>query len=156
MKTGATSWNLDTLSEEAAQRIHQASLSLREDPGIFGESDLFLDIFQCGGASVDRDSRVIRLSPDMVEAAIESAPRSFVLHGRHDPDMDLLIEPGHVVYGIGGTSEPPIWDYNLMKSRRPGSHRRELSRTNNASSANQDCAPFPHFARGKGQTRGAS
>ncbi len=119
MKTGATSWNLDTLSEEAAQRVHQAALALLEDPGIFSESDLFLDIFQQGGASVDRDSRIIRLPPDMVEAAVESAPRSFVLHGRHDPDMDLLIEPGRVYYGMGGTSEPHIWDYDLMKPRHP-------------------------------------
>jgi len=42
-----------------------------------------------------------------------------VLHGRHDPDMDLLIEPGRVYYGMGGTSEPHIWDYDLLKPRSP-------------------------------------
>nr|MBC8252959.1 trimethylamine methyltransferase family protein [Ardenticatenia bacterium] len=119
MKKGAAGGNLDTLSEEEAQRIHQASISLLEDPGIFSESDLFLDIFQKGGARVDRDSRVIRVPPDMVEAALESTPRSFVLHGRHDPDMDMLIEPGRVYYGMGGTSEPHIWDYDLLKPRHP-------------------------------------
>jgi len=119
MKKGAAGGNLDTLSEEGAQRIHQASISLLEDPGIFSESDLFLDIFQKGGARVDRDSRVIRVPPDMVEAALESTPRSFVLHGRHDPDMDMLIEPGRVYYGMGGTSEPHIWDYDLLKPRHP-------------------------------------
>ncbi len=127
MKEGATGGNLDILSEEKAHRIHQASLSLLEDPGIFSESDLFLDIFQKGGARVDRDSRVIRVPPDMVEAALESTPRSFVLYGRHDPDMDMLIEPGRVYYGMGGTSEPHIWDYDLLKPRHPIINRKSPS-----------------------------
>jgi trimethylamine--corrinoid protein Co-methyltransferase len=56
---------------------------------------------------------------DMVAAALKSAPSSFVLHGRHDPAMDLLVEPGRVYYGMGGTSEPLFWDYTLWQSRKP-------------------------------------
>jgi trimethylamine--corrinoid protein Co-methyltransferase len=55
----------------------------------------------------------------MVEAAIQSAPGSFVLHGRGDPAMDLLLEPGRVYYGMGGTSEPYFWDWDAWKSRQP-------------------------------------
>jgi trimethylamine--corrinoid protein Co-methyltransferase len=33
--------------------------------------------------------------------------------------MDLLIEPGRVHYGMGGTSEPLFWDYDLWQSRKP-------------------------------------
>lgn len=119
MKTGAKGGTLKIISEDDVQRIHKSALSLLEDPGIFSESDLFLDIFQKGGAKVDRDSRVICVPPDMVEAAIKSAPRSFVLHGRNDPDMDMLLEPGRVYYGMGGTSEPLFWDYDLWQSRQP-------------------------------------
>jgi trimethylamine--corrinoid protein Co-methyltransferase len=75
-------------------------------------------VFQKGGAKVDRDSRVVRVPPDIVDAAIESAPSSFVVHGR-DPEMDLLLEPGRVYYGLGGTSEPFFWDYGLGKPRTP-------------------------------------
>ena len=119
MKTGANGGTLKVISEDDVQRIHQSALSLLEDPGIYSESDLFLDIFQKAGANVDRDSRVIRVPPDLVEAAIKSAPRSFVLHGRNDPDMDMLLEPGRVYYGMGGTSEPLFWDYDLWQSRQP-------------------------------------
>ena len=119
MKTGAKGGSFKVISEEDVQRIHQSALSLLQDPGIFSESDLFLDIFQKGGAKVDRDSRVICVPPDMVEAAIESAPRSFVLHGRNDPDKNMLLEPGRVYYGMGGTSEPLFWDYDLWQSRQP-------------------------------------
>lgn len=63
MKAGARGGELNVLSEEELQRIYQASLSLLEDPGALCESDLFLDIFQKGGASVDRDSRIVRVPP---------------------------------------------------------------------------------------------
>jgi trimethylamine--corrinoid protein Co-methyltransferase len=119
MKEGARGGTLDVLSRRDVQRIHEAALALLKDPGIFSESELFLDIFQKGGARVDRDARVIRVPSDMVEAAIESAPSSFKLYGRNDPDMDLLLEPGRVYYGMGGTSEPLFFDYDLWRSRQP-------------------------------------
>lgn len=119
MKTGIKSWNLNVLSENDVQRIYESSLSILEDPGIFSESDLFLDIFEKGGAKVDRDTRTIHTPRDMVEAAVKSAPGSFVLYGRNDPGMDMLLEPGRVYYGMGGTSEPFFWDYDQWKSRQP-------------------------------------
>jgi trimethylamine--corrinoid protein Co-methyltransferase len=119
MKLGATGGTLKIISESDIQRIHSAALALLDEPGVFSESDLFLDIFQKGGARVDRSARAIRVPADMVAAALKSAPSSFVLHGRNDPAMDLLIEPGRVYYGMGGTSEPLFWDYALWQSRKP-------------------------------------
>lgn len=119
VKQGARGGNLTVLSESEVQRVHQAALSLLEDPGVFSESDLFLDIFEKGGARVDRDARVIRVSPELVDTCIASTPSSFVLYGRNDSDMDLLIEFPHVYYGMGGTSEPFFWDYDLWTSRAP-------------------------------------
>jgi trimethylamine--corrinoid protein Co-methyltransferase len=119
MKIGPMGGWLNVLSEGDVQRIHQAALSLLQDPGVESESDLFLDIFQKGGAVVDRDTRRIRVPPEMVTAALKSAPSSFVLHGRRDPALDLLLEPGRVYYGMGGTSEPMFWDYGLWRSRQP-------------------------------------
>jgi trimethylamine---corrinoid protein Co-methyltransferase len=119
MKMGARGGILNILSEGDVQRIHQSALALLQDPGIQSESDLFLDIFARSGAQVDREARVIRVPPDMVEAALKSAPSSFVLHGRRDPEMDLLLEPGRVYYGMGGTSEPFIYDYDTGRARQP-------------------------------------
>ena len=119
MKTGARGGSFGVLSDAEVQRIHQSALTLLWDVGFFSESDLFLDIFQKGGAKVNRDTRIIQAPPQMVEAAIQSAPRSFVLYGRNDPAMDMLLEPGCVYYGMGGTSEPLFWDYDRWQSRRP-------------------------------------
>jgi trimethylamine--corrinoid protein Co-methyltransferase len=119
MKTGAKGGTLKILSEGELMRIYEASLSLLEDPGIYSESDLFLDIFKKGGARVNREARTIQIDRDMVESAIKSAPHSFVLYGRNDPEMNLLLEPGRVYYGMGGTSEPLFWDWDQWQSRKP-------------------------------------
>src|SRR5512134_2208201 len=119
MKTGAKGGMLKISSEEDLQRIYAASLSLLADPGILSESDLFLDIFEKGGARVDRERRTIHLDREMVAAALQFAPSSFILYGRNDPAMDLLIEPGRVYYGMGGTSEPQFWDWDQWRARQP-------------------------------------
>src|SRR3990172_8095277 len=119
MKTGAKGGTLRILSDNELERIHKAALSLLEDPGILSDSDLILDICQKGGAKVNREKRTIHIPADMVEAAIKSAPSSIVLYGRNDPAMDLLLEPGRVYYGMGGTSEPFFWDYDQWRSRQP-------------------------------------
>jgi trimethylamine---corrinoid protein Co-methyltransferase len=119
MKTGAPGGILNLLTEDAAMRIHTAALSLLMDPGIQSESQLFLDICAHGGARVDRETRVIRMPPDLVEAAIKTVPPSWVLHGRRDPEMDLMLEPCRVFFGMGGTSEPMFWDYKLGRARQP-------------------------------------
>jgi trimethylamine:corrinoid methyltransferase-like protein len=118
MKKAQIGGSWDILSSGDLEHIHRASLSLLEDPGILSESDLILDLFQRGGALVDRETRIIRVPPEMVDEALKSAPKSFVLYGR-DPSMDLLVEPGPVYYGMGGTSEPFFWDYELGRPRQP-------------------------------------
>lgn len=119
MKPGARSGSWTVISDADVERIYQASLDLLMDPGFYSESDLFLDIFEKGGAKVNRTARTIRVPKELVEWAIQTAPKSFVLYGRNDPSMDLQIELGRTYYGMGGTSEPLFWDYDLHCSRQP-------------------------------------
>jgi trimethylamine---corrinoid protein Co-methyltransferase len=119
MKSGARGGKFTVISDADVERIYQASLDLLAEPGIYSESDLFLDIFEKGGAIVDRANRTIRLPKELVEWAIASAPKSFVLYGRNDPAMDLNIELGRTYYGMGGTSEPLFWDFEQRRSRQP-------------------------------------
>jgi trimethylamine--corrinoid protein Co-methyltransferase len=55
----------------------------------------------------------------MVEWALQTAPKSFTLYGRNDPNMDLQIEIGRTYFGMGGTSEPMVWDFDQGKPRQP-------------------------------------
>ncbi|MDR3578074.1 MAG: trimethylamine methyltransferase family protein [Anaerolineaceae bacterium] len=119
MKTGAKGGNFTILSEDKLDRIYESSLALLMDPGFQTDSTVFLDIFEKNGAKVDRDKGMIHIDRQMVEAALKSAPNSFVLHGRNDPNMDLVLEDGRVYYGMGGTSEPYFWDWKEWKPRKP-------------------------------------
>ncbi len=118
MKKGAKSRLFNMLSDSELEKIHQGSLLLLEKEGIYSESDLIMDVFKKGGANVDTSARVIKIPRNMVEESIKSAPSSFVLHGR-DPGMDILLEPERIYFGMGGSPEPFIWDYNEGQKRTP-------------------------------------
>jgi trimethylamine--corrinoid protein Co-methyltransferase len=118
MKPITRGGNLNVLSDSDVEHIHEASLQILKDTGLYSESDLILDIFTSNGVLVDHNTRMVRISRDMVEAALKTAPSSFTFYGR-DPQYDLQIEPGAIVFGMGGTSEPFIWDYQTGKPRSP-------------------------------------
>jgi len=118
MKEGLRAGTLDILGQDGLHRVHAAALSLLENPGIQSTSGQILDLFRQGGAGVDRDSGIIRVPAALVEAAIASAPRSFVIHGR-GPEMDLRVESGRIFYGMGGTSVPYVWDHAIGRPRDP-------------------------------------
>lgn len=118
MKEGMIGGSFKVLSDDDLQRIHAASLRLLQEHGMQSESEWIAKVFKRGGARVDLETGVIRLGPEMVEAALAEAPRSFTLYGR-DPGMDLLLESGRVYFGMGGTPEPFLWDYSLRGPRQP-------------------------------------
>ncbi len=119
MKQGLRSGSLAIISDADVERIYQAALDLLMEPGLYSESALFLDFFAKAGAEVDRTRRTIRVPRELVEWALGVAPKSFTLYGRNDPSMDMLIQQGHTYYGMGGTSEPLFWDFELRRSRQP-------------------------------------
>lgn len=119
MKNGARAGNLTILAEDDLDKIYRASLDILMNTGVYSESDLFIEIFDRGGAKVDKENRIIYIPPELVEWAIQNTPKSFVLYGRNDPAMDLQIELGRVYYGMGGTSEPMFWDFEARHPRQP-------------------------------------
>ena len=116
MKEGPQGGSLNVLTETDTQRIHSTSISLLWECGTRSESDLILDLFVRAGAHVDRPTRLIRVPADMIDAARSAAPKSFVIYGR-EPQYDLLAEAGRAYYGMGGSPEPSIFDYDLGQRR---------------------------------------
>lgn len=118
MKEGIRAGSLKFLSESDIQRIHEAGLSLLENPGIRCESVAVLDVFKKGGARVNANTGMVSVDPSMVEEALKWAPKSFVVCGR-DPEMDLLAKCGRVYFGMGGSSEPSFFDFAAGRPRKP-------------------------------------
>ena len=75
---------------QAVERLQAATLEILERIGVCFPCAPALEVFRRHGASVDGDG-VVRLTPELVERALATAPRSFVLGGR-EPRFDLTLD----------------------------------------------------------------
>ncbi len=91
------------LSQSSLERIHQASLELFEEVGFEVHYEGALEVFAQSGAKVDFDKKLVKLSPQLVEKAIGTAPSSVVLYGREEKH-NLILEDKRVYLGTGGTA----------------------------------------------------
>jgi trimethylamine--corrinoid protein Co-methyltransferase len=88
---------LDVLSDDAVRLIHEGTLEVLEHTGVFVEDDEALDIFGDGGCAVERERRVVRFPPEVVEEALASCPQRILCAGR-DPKNDIWEEAGGEVH----------------------------------------------------------
>jgi trimethylamine--corrinoid protein Co-methyltransferase len=87
--------SLNILTDDELNEIHLGTLEVLDQTGVFVEDDAALECFENGGARVDRETRIVRIPPYMVEEAIRSAPAKVVLAGR-DPKHDIVLESNRV------------------------------------------------------------
>ena len=66
---------LEVLSQGDIDAIHAETLEVLEQAGVFVEDDEALDLFSDGGAAVDRETRLVRIPGEVVEAAVAACPR---------------------------------------------------------------------------------
>jgi len=104
------------LSESEKERIHRDSLEILETVGINFHSDKALRILKKNGALVDQTDRIARIPKEMVDQALETAPKSFVL-GARNPDFDFHL-PSPVTRYTTASATFAI-DYHSGE-RRPG------------------------------------
>jgi trimethylamine--corrinoid protein Co-methyltransferase len=81
--------------------IHDAALSLLMDPGISVTTPEALDLLGSAGCQVEDD--VVRIPANLVEQALESAPKTWTLHDRNGEPAAQLGE-GRTFMGTGVTS----------------------------------------------------
>ncbi|HJU52733.1 MAG TPA: trimethylamine methyltransferase family protein [Acidimicrobiia bacterium] len=106
---------LQVLSDDEIAGIHQAALTILAEDGI---KVLLADgrrRFENTGASVDEDF-MVRIDPELVTSALESAPSEFELVARN-PDRNVLVGGrGVVLAPVGG----PPHATDLDRGRRAG------------------------------------
>ena len=73
------------------EEIHEASVKVLETVGVELQSDTALELFKSRGATLDGNR--VKIPRSLVEAAVESAPSAFTLHGRN-PEQSILIGEG--------------------------------------------------------------
>lgn len=90
-------FGLNMFSDDELYSIHLATLEVLQKSGIRVESNEALEIFDAGGAIVDRNTHIVKFPPYLVEDTIHSAPSKIVLAGRN-PKHDVVIENKRVHY----------------------------------------------------------
>ena len=92
---------LEVLTKEEVLRIHEATLNIIENVGVRFPSQRALDIWQAHGADVDREKKIVRAKPQLIEDALKKCPPKYVL-GARDPQQDLPLDGNHVCLGTDG------------------------------------------------------
>jgi len=81
---------MEVLSDKDLDELHDSTLQVLDQTGIFIENDAAMNCFESAGARVDRNDGIVKIPPKMVEEAIQSAPSKVLLAGR-DPKHDLVL-----------------------------------------------------------------
>ncbi len=92
---------LEILTPQEVRKIHDATLWIIEKVGIKFPSDCALDVWEAHGAQVDRNTRIVKAKPELIETALKTCPPVYPLAAR-DPEQDLLLDGNHVFLGTDG------------------------------------------------------
>jgi trimethylamine--corrinoid protein Co-methyltransferase len=109
---------VEILSADEVETLHRASLRILAEIGVEVLGDRAIDLLAGAGATVDRETRRVRLDPAHVEELVSKAPSTFRLHARN-PAKSLTFGDRHVVFSaVGG----PAFVTDIDRGRRPGNH----------------------------------
>lgn len=78
------------LSEDERHKIHEESIRILKQVGVKFLSKRALRIMRDNGASVDSDTGIVKIPAEMVEQALNTAPKSFFL-GSRVPSRDVTL-----------------------------------------------------------------
>ncbi len=95
------------LSDPELDRLQAATLEILERVGVKFPSAMALDVLETHGATVDRETQVVRMAPDLVLGALSSAPRTFTLAAR-EPAFDLHVGDGASYFTTDGCGTETI------------------------------------------------
>lgn len=107
--------SLNILTPQEVQRIHEATLTIIEKVGVRFPSRRALEIWAANGADVDHEKMIVRARPQLIEAALKTAPPAYTLCAR-DPQQDCPLDGNHVFLGTDGCGVEII-DLHTQKRR---------------------------------------
>jgi trimethylamine---corrinoid protein Co-methyltransferase len=93
--------SMAVLSRADIEKVHAATLEIIEKTGVRFPSKKTLQIWEAHGAQVDHEAQVVRVRPEIIEAAIQQCPPTYTL-AACDPQQDLPLDGNHVFVGTDG------------------------------------------------------
>ncbi len=92
---------LRVLSDTEREELHERTLGILARTGMRIDSAEGRRLLAAAGAAVDEASRLVRFPPDLVEEALRSAPKDFVLGGRR-PGWEFRVNAGQTTLCMDG------------------------------------------------------
>ena len=102
------------LSEDERLKVHEKSIKILEEVGVKFLSDKALKVLEKNGARVDYSEKLAKIPGEMVDQALKTAPRSFVL-GARNPEFDVAYPAAHTGYVLDGGG---VFTYDYKKGER--------------------------------------
>jgi trimethylamine--corrinoid protein Co-methyltransferase len=99
----STGWGLKTLTPDALDKIHAATLDVLQSTGVRVDSHEALKILDREGCWVNHKTGVVRFPEHIVKQALGTCPSQILLAGR-DPEKDFMMggrEVGFTTFGTG-------------------------------------------------------
>jgi trimethylamine--corrinoid protein Co-methyltransferase len=90
-------FSVNVFTDDELYEIHLATLEVLQKTGVFVQDEEAREIFDGGGAIVDRERNVVKFPPYVVEDAIRSAPRKLIVCGRN-PKNDIVLESNRIAF----------------------------------------------------------
>jgi trimethylamine--corrinoid protein Co-methyltransferase len=106
---------LRVLSDEDRNQVHESTLKILAKTGVKVETEIGRQYLKKAGAEVNEDTKIVRFPRDLVEDALELAPKEFLLGARR-PGWDLSMNQGNCTLMGDGEGIAVI-------DRKTGEHR---------------------------------
>ena len=91
------------LTEEEQHRIHNMSLRILAEVGIRFHGERAPRILRENGVKIDPEDKIAKIPSELVEQALKTAPKSFVL-GARNPAYNFPLPAHYTRYGLDGTA----------------------------------------------------
>ncbi len=125
---------LTVWGEAECRRLHGATLQLLEEVGVDVMHEPSLESYRAAGARVE--GRRVRIPGRLVDAALASAPRSWLLKPRGGGTEPLDLRDGEVYFGTGS---------DVLYVRDPRSGERRRARRNDVEGMAALCEQLPNI-----------
>lgn len=102
------------LSENEQLKIHEKSIKILEEVGLKFLSNKALKILEKNGAKVNYTEKLAKIPREMVDQALKTAPKSFVL-GARNPEFDIAYPSSHTGYVLDGGG---VFTFDYKKRER--------------------------------------